>query len=157
MDTILIILSALCLLVGLAGCILPMLPGPPLSYIGLLLLHFTDRVQFSVTELIVWAVLVVVTVVCDYLTPLIGVKFGKGSKAGNWGCIIGTVAGMFFLPWGILLGPFLGAVIGELIGGRPFGEALRAGFGAFLGFLVGAFIKIVICVYFIVCFFVGLF
>ena len=59
--------GALCLLVGLAGCFLPALPGPPLAYVGMLLLHITDRVQFTVTQLIVWAILVIVVQVLDYL------------------------------------------------------------------------------------------
>ena len=106
MDIVWIVLGALCLLVGLAGCFLPALPGPPLAYVGMLLLHITERVQFTVTQLVVWAILVIVVQVLDYFTPLIGTKYGGGSKWGNRGCIAGTVIGMFFFPpWGIILGP----------------------------------------------------
>ena len=96
MDILLIILGAICLLVGFAGCFLLVLPGPPLSYLGLILLHFTDRVQFTVTQLVIWGVLVIVVQLLDYLTPVLGTKYGGGSKWGNWGCVIGTVAGIFY-------------------------------------------------------------
>ena len=150
MELLLYILSALCMLVGLAGCILPMLPGPPLAWLGMLLLHFTDRVDFTVTELVVSALVVIATVVLDYITPMIGTKKFGGGKYGNWGCMIGTVVGLFFMPLGLILGPFIGAVIGELITGKPMRAALKAGFGSFVGFLFGTLIKLAVCIYFIV-------
>lgn len=149
MELLLYILSALCMLVGLAGCILPMLPGPPLAWLGMLLLHFTDRVDFTVTELVVSALVVIATVVLDYITPMIGTKKFGGGKYGNWGCMIGTVVGLFFMPLGLILGPFIGAVIGELIAGKPMRAALKAGFGSFVGFLFGTLIKLAVCIYFI--------
>ena len=114
LDIILIVIGALCMIAGLAGCILPFLPGPPIAYVGLVILHFTDKVQYSTTQLIVWLLIVAVLQVLDYFTPMLGSKYSGGSKWGNWGCIIGTLVGLLFLPWGIILGPFLGAVIGEL-------------------------------------------
>ena len=150
MELLLYILSALCMLVGLAGCILPMLPGPPLAWLGMLLLHFTDRVDFTVTELVVSALVVIATMVLDYITPMIGTKKFGGGKYGNWGCMIGTVVGLFFMPLGLILGPFIGAVIGELIAGKPMRAALKAGFGSFVGFLFGTLIKLAVCIYFIV-------
>lgn len=149
-EYLLYALSAICMLVGLAGCILPMLPGPPLAWLGMLLLHFTDRVDFSVTELVVSALVVIATLVLDYFTPMIGAKKFGGGKYGNRGCVIGTIVGMFFLPLGLILGPFLGAVIGELIAGKPFRAALNAGFGSFVGFLFGTLIKLAVCLYFII-------
>lgn len=149
MDILLIILGALCLLTGLAGCILPMLPGPPLAYAGLLLLHFTDKVQFSLTQLLVWLGIVIVIQVLDYFVPLLGAKYSGSTKWGTRGCLIGTVIGLFFLPWGIILGPFLGAVIGELLGGRETAQALKSGLGSVLGFLLGTVVKCIVCGYFI--------
>lgn len=149
-EYLLYALSAICMLVGLSGCILPMLPGPPLAWLGMLLLHFTDRVDFSVTELVVSALVVIATLVLDYFTPMIGAKKFGGGKYGNRGCVIGTIVGMFFLPLGLILGPFLGAVIGELIAGKPFRAALKAGFGSFVGFLFGTLIKLAVCLYFII-------
>ena len=148
-DILLIVLGILCLLIGLVGCILPALPGPPLAYGGMLLLHFTDRVQFTATELIVWLVLVVIVQVLDYVVPMLGAKYSGGSRWGERGCLVGTILGLFFMPWGIILGPFLGAVVGELLGGRETGEALKSGLGSLLGFLLGTVVKCVLCGYFI--------
>ena len=119
LEIVLIILGAVCLLGGLIGSLLPVLPGPPLSYGGLLLLHFTERVEFTTTQLIVWFMLVLLTIAFDYLLPIWGVKKWNGSRWGNWGCVAGTLAGVFFFPpWGILIGPFVGAIAGELLLGR---------------------------------------
>ncbi|MCD7938232.1 MAG: DUF456 domain-containing protein [Tannerellaceae bacterium] len=150
MDIVFYIVAALCLLGGLAGCILPGIPGPPLAYAGLLLLQVTGRQPFTVSSLIFWAILVVVVQLLDYLTPLWGTKYGGGSRAGKWGCIIGTFVGIFlFPPWGILWGPFAGAVLGELMAGRDTGVAFKAGAGAFAGFVFSTLLKVILCSYFI--------
>ncbi len=144
-DILLITLGGICLIVGLLGCILPVIPGPPISYVGLLLLHITDRSQFSTTQLLVWLLLVVVVQVLDYFTPVIGSKFSGGTKWGSWGCLIGSIVGIvFFSPWGIVLGPFGGAFIGELLGERSARDAFKSGIGALIGFLVGTVFKVVI-------------
>ena len=145
LDIILIILGVLCLITGLMGCILPFLPGPPVAYLGLVLLHFTDKVQYTTTQLIVWLLIVLVVQVLDYFTPMLGSKYSGGSRWGNWGCIIGTLIGLLFLPWGVIFGPFLGAVIGELLGNKEFSQALRSGVGSLIGFLLGTFLKFVVC------------
>ncbi len=149
MDILLIILSFLFLVFGLCGCILPMLPGPPLAYAGLLLLHFTPQVQFTPTQLIVWAVIVIVVQVLDYFVPLMGAKYSGSSKWGTRGCLAGTIIGLFFLPWGIILGPFIGALVGELLGGKETAQALKSGFGSLIGFLFGTALKCAACGYFI--------
>ena len=148
MDILLVILGVICLLVGLAGCFLPILPGPPVAYLALWLLHFTGYAEFTVTELVVWGLLVVLVQAMDYVTPMLGTKYSGGSKWGNWGCIIGTLVGLLFLPWGIILGPFLGAVIGELLGNKEFSQALKSGFGSLIGFILGTLLKLVVCGYF---------
>lgn len=149
MEIILIVLSFLLVLGGLAGCVLPVLPGPPLAYIGMLLVHITDKAEFSWTQLVSWLVLVVVLQVLDYITPLLGSKYSGGSEHGNRGCVAGTILGLFFMPWGIVLGPFLGAVLGEMLGGRDWEHALKAGFGTFLGVVFGVLLKIALCLYFL--------
>lgn len=150
MDIFLIILSVLFMVVGLLGCILPALPGPPLSYVGFLLLHFTDKVQFSATQIWVLLALVVIAQVIDYFIPVLGSKYSGGTKWGSWGAFIGSVVGLFFLPWGLLLGPFLGAVVGELLGDADMKSALKSGTGALLGFILGTVLKVALCMYFIV-------
>ncbi len=168
MDIFLIILGAICLLLGLIGCVAPVIPGVPLSYVGLLLLHFTDRVQFSWQFLTVWAVIVIVIQVLDYFIPAWGTKKFGGSKYGVWGSTIGLLLGFFMGPWGIIVSPFVGAVVGELIyfnrhpqaiisgseqpasntqqaKNNNLTRALRAGFGSFVGLLTGTILKCICC------------
>lgn len=144
MDILLIVLGAIFIISGVLGCVLPIIPGPPLSYIGLLLLHFTERYQFSSKFLIIWAIITVVVYALDYLIPAWGTKKFGGSKRGVWGSIIGLVIGMFFFPpFGIIIGPFVGAVIGELTAGKESKAALKSGFGSFMGFLAGTLLKLI--------------
>ncbi len=149
MEYLLVIVAIVCLLTGVAGCFLPMIPGPPIAYVGMLCLHFTDAVQFSTTALLVWSALVILSVVLDYVIPSVGAKYFGGSKWGTWGCVVGTVLGLFVMPWGIILGPFVGAFIGELIGARGTVAAIKSGLGSLIGFILGTFMKLVLCIYFI--------
>lgn len=143
-DIILIIIGILFLGIGLIGCILPVLPGPPLTYIGLLMLHFTKEHQFSSDFLILWAVVAVAVTILDNVIPIWGTKKYGGSKKAIWGSMIGLVVGLFlFPPFGIIIGPFAGAVIGELMEGKQTMDALRSGFGAFMGFLGGTILKLI--------------
>lgn len=149
MDIILTLLGFACLIFGVLGCLLPILPGPPIAYVGLLILNITTKVQFSTELLLFWLFLVVIIQVLDYFIPMLGSKFSGGSKWGNWGCALGTIAGMFFLPWGVIMGPFLGAVIGELLGRKEFLQAIKSGLASLLGFFLGTIIKLLLCFYFI--------
>jgi uncharacterized protein len=143
MDYILIVLGALFIIGGILGGVLPVLPGPPLSYIGLLFLHLTERYHFSTRFLIIWLIVTAVVTLIDYLIPVWGTKRFGGSKQGIWGSIIGLVIGLFFFPpFGIIVGPFLGAVVGELTVGKDSGAALKSGFGSFVGFLAGTLMKL---------------
>lgn len=145
LDIMLTILGAILMIVGIAGCILPVLPGVVLNYVGLLLLHFTSRVEFSTDFLIGWALVVIAIEVLDYFIPIWGTKKFGGGKKGAWGCTIGVVAGIFLLPpWGIIIFPFVGAVIGELIDNKEMKVALKAGLGAFVGFVAGTFLQVVV-------------
>ena len=74
MDILLIVFAFLLLVAGIAGCVLPLLPGPPLAYAGMLLLHLTDKVHFTTPQLIIWLVVVIVLQVVDYITPLLGIE-----------------------------------------------------------------------------------
>ena len=144
MDYFLIGLGILFILLGIAGGIIPILPGPPLSYVGLLFLHFTDRYEFTTNFLILWGIITVVVYALDYVIPVWGTKKFGGSKRGVWGSIIGLVAGIFFFPpLGIIIGPFAGAVIAEITGGKDRSAALKAGFGSFVGFLLGTMLKLI--------------
>ena len=147
MEITLLILSILCFIAGFAGCILPALPGPPLSYLGMLLMHWSGYAPLGKTALIVWAAVAVAVCVLDFfLTPWMTRRFG-GSTGGSWGAVIGLVVGMF-LPWpvGPVLGPFLGALVGEIFVGKQDGRsATRAAFGSFLSFFAGTGIKLLVC------------
>lgn len=145
MDIVWIVLGILCLLVGMVGCIIPALPGVPLAYAALWLLHATDKVQFSWQFLLVWGLVVLIVQVLDYIIPAWGTKRTGGSKAGVWGSTIGLIVGLFLGPWGIILGPFVGAVVGELMVGKNTQEALRSGWGSFVGLLTGTILKLVCC------------
>lgn len=149
LDILLIIAGILCLIAGLLGCLLPIIPGPPVAYAGLLLLHFTDKAHYSTSQLLLWLFVVILMQVLDYFIPMLGSKYSGGSRWGTRGCLAGTIAGLFFMPWGIILGPFLGAFIGELLGGRETKQALKSGLGSLLGFLFGTVLKFVVCGYFI--------
>lgn len=150
MDILLIIFVFILLVGSIVGCVLPALPGPPLAYGGLLLLHLTDKAHFSTSQLVVWLIVVIVLQVVDYITPLLGSKYSGGTSFGNRGCIAGTLLGLFFMPWGVIVGPFIGAVAGEMMGGQDLSHAIRAGIGTLLGFLFGTLMKVICCFYFLV-------
>ena len=145
MDTLLSILAVVCGLTGVAGCFLPVLPGPPVAYLGLLLVHWTDYAQFSVEYLDMWAVLTGAVTLADYLLPAwITGRLG-GSRQATRGAAIGTLAGLFFMPWGLVLGPFAGAFIGEMLHDRTDNaRAFRVAFGSFLAFVLGTGLKLVV-------------
>ena len=147
-DVLLVILGICLLIGGLAGCILPAIPGPPLSYVALLLLQATRFADFSIQFLLITAIVTVVVTVVDYILPAWGTKKWGGSRAGTIGSMIGLLLGLFFLPVGIIAGPFVGAVAGELIAGRNTNAALRSGIGSFMGFLFGTAMKLTVCIAF---------
>ena len=148
MDILLIILGFICLIVGLIGCVVPVLPGVPIAYAGFWFLHFTDRVQFSWGFLLIWGIITVIVQVIDTVVPVWGTKLMGGSKAGVWGSTIGLVIGLFYGIWGIILRPFIEGVIGELIaqrkkGIKSFKLALKAGAGSFIGLMTGIVLKLI--------------
>lgn len=141
------------MLIGVVGSVVPGLPGPPLGYVGLLLLHATEKVQYSVSTLVIWALVVVFITVLDFLLPVVSTKRFGGSKYGIRGSIIGMLAGIVFTPVGIILGTLFGAIIGEMIGGSDLNTAFRSGIASFVGTMLGTGIKLVVsvtlCIYFI--------
>ena len=149
MDVLLAILGAILVLIGFIGSILPVIPGPPISWAGLLLLKWTDYVNDhgAAYENALWILLffVVLVTILDYVVPIMGTKKYGGSKRGVWGATIGVVVGLFFGPLGIIIGPFLGAYIGEITTGKKEKQALRAAWGSFVGFLLGVGMKLMVC------------
>jgi uncharacterized protein YqgC (DUF456 family) len=149
MDITLAILGMILVLIGFAGSILPVIPGPPISWAGYLLLKWTrfvaDQPEKYDTSLWILLFFVVLVTILDYAVPVIGTKRFGGSRRGVWGATIGVVAGLFFGPPGIIIGPFLGAYIGEITTGKREREALRAAWGSFVGFLTGVGMKLMTC------------
>lgn len=157
MDIILIVIGIILLIVGLVGSILPILPGPPIAYIALLLLQFTHKHPFSTTFLVLSAAVIIVVSILDYIIPTLGTKKFGGSTYGSWGCMIGTIAGLFlFPPLGIIIMPFIGAFIGEMIFDNQPQKALKAAFGSFIGFISGTLMKIAVCLLMIFAFVWGM-
>jgi uncharacterized protein len=150
MDSILLILGLVCCIVGLFGSFLPVLPGPFLSWVGLLLLYLTEKIETNYWILGLTLIITLVITVLDYVIPAKGTKRFGGTKYGIWGTNIGLIVGLFFPPFGFVIGPFLGAFIGELIyNSNDKKSALKAAFGSFLGFLVSTFMKFMLCLSFL--------
>lgn len=147
MEWLWIILGIILCIGGIAGSLLPLLPGPPIAYVGMLLQLFRDPDPFTTRTLLIFAGVVVVSLVLDYLIPIWGTKKFGGTRYGAWGCTLGFLAAFWLGPWGVIIGPFVGAFLGELIGGKESHKSLKAAFGSFVGFLLGSFLKIVVCFY----------
>jgi hypothetical protein len=141
-DYILVVLGALIMILGIIGCLVPVLPGPPLNFLGLLLLHFTKFAQFTRWTLIIFASIAIVVTILDYLVPMWGTKKFGGSKYGTRGAAIGLVIGLFLGPLGIIIGPLAGAFVGEMIFRDDVNYAIKAGFGSLVGFLAGVGLKL---------------
>jgi uncharacterized protein YqgC (DUF456 family) len=141
---VLIILGLLFALIGLVGCILPVIPGPPLSFFALIILSYAKNWEpFSSIFLIIMAGLTIVVTILDYVVPASGAKKYGASRLGVWGSIIGMLFGLFFfLPWGMLIGAIGGALAGELAAGKQGKKALRAGWGVFVGNMVSIGLKL---------------
>jgi hypothetical protein len=143
MDTFLIVIGVILLLAGIAGCIVPFLPGPPLAYASLILLQLTSEKPFDAKFLIIWALITTIVLLADYYIPVWGTKKFGGTKGGVWGATIGLIAGMFlFPPFGIIIGPFIGAFIGEIINNQNMDKAFRSAIGSFIGFVAGTIMKL---------------
>lgn len=145
MEWFWIILGILLVLLGIAGSLLPVLPGPPIAFVGLLVQQLRAEPPFSTQFLLIWAGVVIVTVALDYLVPIWGTKKFGGTKYGAWGCTLGFLLAFWMGPWGVIIGPFIGAFVGEMIGGQDSQRSLKAAIGSFMGFLLGSFLKIVAC------------
>lgn len=141
-DILLVILSLLGVIVGLLGAVLPALPGPPLSFLGVLLLWFHNDYEIGTTTLLIFAAFAILVTILDYVMPIWFTKKTGGTKAGMWGAGIGMFLGLFFSPWGLLLGPFLGALIGELYAGTHTNRALSVSFMTFVAFMLTTGIKV---------------
>lgn len=138
------IVAGILIFLGLAGAVLPFLPGPPLALAGLIIYAVaqgTDKV--SVLAILVFSVLTILTLILDFLAPVLGAKGYKASRYGVVGSFVGAIFGMFVLgPLGIIIGPFIGGFCGEILANRGAYSAWRTAIGSFVGFLVGTVFRL---------------
>ncbi len=150
MSVVVIILAVLAGVVGIIGSIAPALPGPPVSWVGLMILYFWGKGtngagdSMSLTFLLVWLAITVAVTVIDYIVPSWFTKVTGGTKAAGRGAMAGMLVGLIVPPVGIILGTILGAFFAELIfAGKNGWDSAKSAFGAFAGFLFGAGIKLI--------------
>jgi uncharacterized protein YqgC (DUF456 family) len=146
LDIVLIVVGFILQFIGLAGCLLPWLAGPPFNFLGLILLCLAKGWDtFSPAFLIAMGALTLLTMVLDYILPMAGAKKYGSTKRGFWGAFFGMVIGIvLFPPFGMIIGAFLGAVTGELTAGKKNAEALKAGWGVFLGVISALILKLLV-------------
>lgn len=151
METLIIVLAIAAGIIGVAGSILPGLPGTPFSWIGMLLLYIWGTGTNSAGEtmsmytLIVWGAAVVAVSVFDYVIPMYFTKITGGSKYAEKGALIGLLAGIFLTPIGMIAGSFIGAFLAELMWAKKgLGDSLKAALGSFIGFMLGTGVKTIV-------------
>ena len=146
LTAFLAIISTIFILVGLVGIILPLLPGVPIAWLGLFIFAIgTGFERISIATTVVFLVIMLLTFAVDYLAPILGARRYKASKWGILGASVGTLIGIFTLGfWGIILGPFLGAILGELISGKEGAQALKIAIGTLIGTILGNLLKIIV-------------
>ncbi len=153
MDIILLCLAAILMLVGILGSFLPMLPGIPVSWAGLLLLHLTSVVPMNYTYLGITLLVTIIIFALQYAIPALGTKYLGGSKQGMFGATIGLFAGIFIpIPFAILIAPFVGAYLGEILNKADSRSALKAASGSFIGLLASTFMEFVVTAIFFLLF-----
>ena len=136
-------LAIVLILVGIAGVLLPALPGLPLVFAGMLLAAWAgDFQQIGWVTLVVLGLLTLLSVAVDFFATLVGAKRVGASKKALWGAVLGTFVGIFFGPIGLFAGPFVGALLGELWHGKEIGQATKVGLGTWLGIVLGIVLKL---------------
>ncbi|MEG2101873.1 MAG: DUF456 domain-containing protein [Flavobacterium sp.] len=147
MDLLLLALGFICIIIGIFGSFLPVLPGLSSCWVGLLLLYLTKAVENNYWVLGVTLLLTVIITVLDYIIPAKGTKKFGGSSYGVWGTNIGLVVGILApIPFGVIIGPFVGALVGEMLyDSKNHQRAFKAATGSLLGFLASSFINFMFC------------
>ena len=152
MDIFFLIIGLLLCIIGLIGSFVPIIPGPITSWLGLLILHLTSIIDLNYTFLVGTFTIAISVFILDMIIPLIGLKKLGGTKKGIIGATIGLLLGFFMGPIGILSGPFIGALSGELTNNLGFTKALKAAIGTLIGFLAGIAMKFSVSFAFLVIF-----
>ena len=139
------IIGSILMIVGFIGCLLPVLPGPPVSFLGLFILALAQRFSppLTVTLVIIMAIITIAVTALDYIIPSLGARHYGASRWGIWGSVIGMIVGIFFFPpFGMLIGALIGAIAGEWLQGKRGWSVLRAGQGILMGIVFGAVMKL---------------
>jgi len=145
MELLFISIGVVLIVLGLVGAFLPVVPGTPFSYLGILVLHFSGIAEFSTLFLVTWAIVIIVIQILDNVLPVYATKKFGGSVYGTTGSTIGMILGMlFFPPLGFFLGTLLGAFVGEMIYKQDVKVALKSAWGSFVGFLGSTMIKVTV-------------
>lgn len=145
MDWLWIGLGIIFILIGFVGCVLPIIPGPPLSFVALIFLQLTEVPRFSWQFILLWGLIAALVTALDYVVPAYGTKKLGGSRRGVWGSVLGLVIGIiFFPPLGLIIGPILGALVGEMTGGKTTEQAVKSALGSFIGFVFGTVAKLIV-------------
>ena len=159
MMYVLIVVAILLALVGLVGAVVPGIAGTPFSFLALLTLSFVKGIDYSTKFLLIMGLIGAAVFALDYVVPIWGTKKLGGTKAGVRGSTIGLFLGLFItfvFPVGfiaVLLGPFIGAYVGEKLAGTEDHKAWRAAFGSFVGFLLGTGVKTIyacVCIFYVI-------
>ena len=140
------ILLLILLIIGLAGTIIPLLPGIPFMFVTILIYGFIDNWQvINPWFVISIGIITAISMFIDYYSGVWGAKKYGASRAGTWGAILGGILGLFIMgPLGLFLGPLIGVLIGEVLSGKSLDKAIDAGIGTFVGVLGGTVIRVFI-------------
>ena len=150
MDIILLIIGLLLCLIGIVGSFLPIIPGPVTSWLGILLLNLTSVVEFNLNFVLITLTVAISVGILDYLIPVLGVKKLGGTRSGQIGTTLGLIIALIILgPIGIIIGPFGGALLGEISTKKSLQDSIKPAFGAFIGVFAGSVIKFLISLSFL--------
>lgn len=138
------VVGGLLLVLGVLGCFLPALPGPPLGFLALLVQQLRAEPPFTTRFILVWLAVALIVTLLDYWIPVYSTKKLGGTRAGMWGATVGLIVGLFLGPWGLVIGPFFGAMAAELMNNQNSEVALKSALGSLVGFLLGTVLKLAV-------------
>ncbi len=153
MEIILLVIAGIFMILGVLGSFLPVLPGVPLSWIGLLIFYLIPGIEMNYLFLAITLAVTIIIYVLDLVIPALGTKKFGGSRKGMIGATIGLIVGIFVpIPFAILIGPFVGAFIGEILNKSDSRTAGKAAFGSFVGLLASSFMEFIVTFAFLILF-----
>lgn len=144
MEILWMVVGGLLLVLGVLGCFLPALPGPPLGFLALLVQQLRAEPPFTTRFILVWLAVALIVTLLDYWIPVYSTKKLGGTRAGMWGATVGLIVGLFLGPWGLVIGPFFGAMAAELMNNQNSEVALKSALGSLVGFLLGTVLKLAV-------------